>query len=83
MRISQTDNLARVTRIGENFLVSGEASIENDFAAAPGNRTRCAPMKNAPVFERKYSLPWFSFRQWILFPGRYFTDSAKTGIEPK
>ena len=40
--ISQADNLARVTRIGENFLISGEAGIENDFAAAPGDRSRRA-----------------------------------------
>jgi hypothetical protein len=66
VRISQADNLARVTRIGENFLVSGEAGVENDFAAAPGDRSRCAPMKNAPVFERKNSLPCFCFRQWTL-----------------
>jgi hypothetical protein len=64
--ISQADNLARVTRIGEYFLISGEAGIENDFAAAPGDRSRRAPMKNAPIFERKYSLPCFSFRQWTL-----------------
>jgi hypothetical protein len=138
--ICQADNLARVTRIGEYFLISGEAGIENDFAAAPGDRSRRAPMKNAPIFERKYSLPCFSFGQWTLasafaralrrtsppysaaaridtspipcngiarysprqctskhspdpYSGQarrsalvkagYFTDSAKTGIEPK
>ena len=67
VRIGQADNLARITWIGENFLISGEAGVENDFAAAPGDRSRGAPMKNAPVFERKNSLPSFCFRQWILF----------------
>jgi hypothetical protein len=66
VRISQADNLARVTRIGEDFLISREAGVENDFAAAPGDRSRGAPMKNAPVFERKNSLPCFCFRQWTL-----------------
>jgi len=67
VRIGQADNLARVTRIGENFLISGEAGIENDFAAAPGDRSPCAALKYSPVFERKNSLPCLCFRQWILF----------------
>ena len=71
--ISQADNLARITRIGEDFLVSSEASIKNDFAAAPGNRSRSAPMKNAPIFERKSSFSCFRFRQWTLSPAG-FTD---------
>jgi hypothetical protein len=66
--IRQADNLARVARIGEYFLIPGEARIENDFAAPPRYGTRGASMKNAPVFERKYALPCLSFRQWILFP---------------
>ena len=73
VRISQADNLARVTWIGENFLISGEAGVKNDFAAPPGDRSRGAAMKNAPVFERKNSLPSFCFRQWILF----FAGSAR------
>jgi hypothetical protein len=64
--ISQADNLARVTRIGENFLISSEAGVENDFAAPPGDRSRGAPMKNAPIFERKRSLPCFGFGQCTL-----------------
>jgi hypothetical protein len=66
--ISQADNLARVTWIGENFLITGKAGIENDFAAAPRDGSRRAAMKNAPVFERKNSPPSFCYRQWILFP---------------
>ena len=64
--IRQADNLARVTRIGENFLISREAGVKNNFAAAPGDRSRGAAMKNAPIFERKNSLPCFCFRQWTL-----------------
>jgi hypothetical protein len=66
MWIRQADDLPRVARVGENFLISGEAGVENDFAAAPGDRSRGAPMKNAPIFERKNSLPCFCFRQWTL-----------------
>jgi hypothetical protein len=66
MWIRQADDLPRVARVGENFLIPGEAGVENDFAAAPGDRSRGAPMKNAPIFERKNSLPCFCFRQWTL-----------------
>ena len=64
--ISQANNLSRVTRVGENFLISGEAGIEDDFAAAPCECSRAAPVKNAPIFERKNSPPCFRFRQWTL-----------------
>ena len=59
VRIRQADDLARVAWIGENFLISGEACVENDFTAATGDRSRAAAMKNAPVFERKNSLSCF------------------------
>jgi hypothetical protein len=59
MRIRQADALAGIARISEDFLVAGEAGIENDFSAAPRGGSRRAPMKNAPVFERKNSLPCF------------------------
>jgi hypothetical protein len=66
VRIGQADDLADVARIGENFLIPGEAGIENDFAAAPGIRARAAAVKNAPIFERKNSLPCFRFGQWTF-----------------
>jgi hypothetical protein len=64
--VGQADNLAGVTRVGENFLVSGKTGIKNDFAAAPGERTPAAAVKNAPVFQRQNSFPCFCFRQWTL-----------------
>jgi hypothetical protein len=80
--IRQTNNLPRVTRVRKNFLVAGETRIENDFAAAPRNRSGGAPMKNAPVFERKYSLPCLSFRQWILFPAGVLFEQLKRKPAP-
>jgi hypothetical protein len=59
VRVSQADDLAGIARIRKNFLISGEAGVENDFAAPPGRCSRGAAMKNAPVFERKNSLPSF------------------------
>lgn len=53
MRVGETDDLPGVTRIGENFLVSGEAGVENSFSAAAGLCTRGASNKNSPVLQRK------------------------------
>jgi len=57
MGIGKTDDLSRVAGIGENFLVTGEAGIENDFAAATGDGAGGAAVKYAPVLERKNGGP--------------------------
>jgi hypothetical protein len=49
--IGQADDLTAVTGIGEDFLIPGEAGIENDFTTAAGPGARCASAKNPPVFE--------------------------------
>jgi len=66
VRISEADNLPRVTWVGENFLISGEASVENDFAAAARDGARGAPVKEAPVFEREGRGSVLDFCQWSL-----------------
>ena len=53
VRIRQADDLPGVTRVGEDFLISGEAGIENDFAAAARLRARGAAVKYPPIFERE------------------------------
>jgi PPE-repeat protein len=53
VRIRQTDNLSRVTGIRENFLISGEAGIENSLSAPAGFGARGASNENSPVFQRK------------------------------
>jgi hypothetical protein len=53
VRIRQAYDLPGITGVGENFLVTGEAGIENDFAAAARDRARCTAIKYAPVLERK------------------------------
>ena len=53
VRVSQADDLTVVTRIGENFLVTGKAGVENNFAATAGAGTRRAPVKDSPVLERE------------------------------
>ena len=65
MRVRQAHNLARITRVGENFLITGETCIENDFAAAARDRARSSSVKYAPVFERK-DCRSMNFRQWSL-----------------
>jgi hypothetical protein len=51
--ISEADNLSSVTWIGEYFLISGEAGVENGLSTAAGFRARGASNKNTPVFQRK------------------------------
>jgi len=64
--VGQTDNLASVTGVGENFLVTGEAGIENDLATAAGDGTRGAAVKDAPVFQREGRGSVRNFGQRIL-----------------
>jgi hypothetical protein len=64
VRISETDNLAGVTGVSEDFLVTGEAGIKNDFAAAARDRAGRAAIKYAPVFQRKCGGSMLDFRQW-------------------
>ena len=66
MRIGEADNLAGIAGVGENFLVTGEAGIENDFAAAARNRARRAAIKDAPVFQREYRGSVLNFGQCVL-----------------
>jgi len=58
--------LPRITRVGENFLVTGEAGIENDFTAAARDRARRAAIKDAPVLQREYRRSVLNFGQWVL-----------------
>jgi hypothetical protein len=53
VRIRETDNLSGIAGVGKDFLVTGEAGIENDFAAAARNRAGRAAVKDAPVFQRE------------------------------
>ena len=71
MRIGEADNLARVTGIGENFLISGEAGIKNDFAAAACDGAGCAAVKDASVFERKNRGAVLNFVQRGLRSGTF------------
>jgi hypothetical protein len=66
VRIGETDDLSGIAGVSENFLVTGEAGIENDFAAAARNRARRAAIKNAPVFQREDRGSVLNFGQWVL-----------------
>ena len=66
MRIREAHDLPGVTGVGENFLISGEAGIENDFAAAARERARCAAVKDAPVFQREDRGSVRNFGQCVL-----------------
>jgi hypothetical protein len=53
VRIGEADDLARIARIGENFLITSKASIENDFAATAGASARRTAVKYSSVLERE------------------------------
>ena len=53
MRIGEADDLARITRIGEDFLVASKTGIENDFAAAASTSARRTAVKYSSVLERE------------------------------
>jgi len=58
--------LARVAGVGEDFLITGEAGIENDFAAAARDCACRAAIKDAPVLQREYRRAVLDFGQWVL-----------------
>jgi hypothetical protein len=64
--ISQANDLPGVARVGENFLIAGEAGIENDFAAAARDRAGRAAIKYAPVLERQSCGTMQNFGQCAL-----------------
>jgi hypothetical protein len=66
VRISEADNLAGIARVAEDFLITREAGIENNFAAAPRAGAGSAPVKDSPVLERENGRAWLYFRQRFL-----------------
>jgi hypothetical protein len=66
VRIRQANNLSGITWVGENFLVPGEASVKNDFAAPARDRAGRAAVKYAPVFQRECGGSMMNFVQVIL-----------------
>ncbi len=77
MGIGQTNDLARVAGIGENFLVTGETGIENDFAAPARYGAGRAAIKYAPVFERKCGRSMQNFRQMVLRTTSFITGLGR------
>jgi hypothetical protein len=66
VRIGQTDDLPGVAGVSENFLITGKAGIENDFAAAARDCACGAAVKDAPVFQREDRGSVLNFGQWVL-----------------
>jgi hypothetical protein len=63
--------LSRVAGIRENFLITGEAGIKNDFAAAARDCAGCTAIKYAPVFQRKNRGSVLNFVQRSLPSGTF------------
>ena len=66
VRISEADNLAGITGIGENFLVTREAGVKNNFSAAARASAGRAAVKYASVFQRENRAPCALLRQCVL-----------------
>src|SRR3984957_10738861 len=64
--ISEADNLAGIAGIGENFLVTGEAGIENDFAAAARASACRTAAKDSSALERESRATGEGLRQGVL-----------------
>ncbi len=83
VRIGQADDLPGITWVGENFLIAGKTSIENDFAAAARDSAGSAAVKYAPVFERKDCGSMLNFRQWSLRQTSLFFARFRRGQRTK
>jgi hypothetical protein len=66
MGISQADNLAGIAGIGENFLITGEVGVENDFAAAARASACRTAVKYSSVLERENRASCEGLRQCVL-----------------
>jgi hypothetical protein len=77
VRISQANDLSGVARIGKNFLITGEAGVENDFAAPACDGAGSAAVKYAPVFERKGGGSMRDFRQVVLRTASFITGLGR------
>jgi hypothetical protein len=64
--IREADNLAGIAGIGENFLVTSEAGIENDFAAAARASACRTAVKDSSVLERENRATSEGLRQCVL-----------------
>jgi hypothetical protein len=58
--------LPRVAGVSENFLITGEAGIENDFAAAARDGASRTAVKYAPVFQSEGGGSVLNFGQVVL-----------------
>jgi len=77
VRIGQANDLPGVAGIGENFLVTGEAGVENDFTAPARDGAGGAAIKYAPVFERECGGSMRNFRQVVLRTASFITGLGR------
>src|SRR5215471_11623551 len=51
LRVGENYDLPGIRGIGENLLISGNGSVENDFAGAFGGRTKAPALEDRSVFQ--------------------------------
>ena len=54
LRIGQDHDLAGVGGVGEDFLISREGGVEDNFARSLGGRTKTPAFEDAAVFQGEY-----------------------------
>jgi len=65
LRIGQDNNLSCIGGIGEDFLITGDGSIKNDFPVAFAFRAVTYAAEDSSILQRKDSLHRNS-EEWIL-----------------
>ena len=51
LRVGENDDLPGIGGIGEDFLISGDRGIEDDFAGPFGGRTKTPALEDGAVFQ--------------------------------
>jgi hypothetical protein len=51
LRIRQNDNLARVRRVSEDFLIAGDGRVEDNFTGPFDRRTKTLALEDGAVFQ--------------------------------
>ena len=64
--IGQDHDLPGIRGIGEDFLISRESGIEDNFAASLGGRTKTPALEDVPVLQGEYCIGQFR----LFLPGR-------------
>jgi hypothetical protein len=61
LRIGQDHDLPGIRGVGEDFLISRESGIKDNFAASLGGRTKTPALEDVPVLQGEYCIGQLGF----------------------